>query len=711
MDYFSPRSPDVRERDGADSGNGSGYGPNGDGAAAPDYFIRVASTSPKHADPTNSTTFNAAAFGAATANPFKLNNAHPTAFPIQNGATLGFQQALLQRRSHASSHSGIPAMSNASLGSPLQTPALRQHSEGSSNSALSFGATSPGRVQKRQHHSMSHASITHKSVRTPVISSPRKLESHSPTSSDSPSSSREPSPAHTPALTIPSHAFAPSLAIPSNAKPHHAATSSTIRVPPKLSLTAETPFSQSRASSLPFSLSVSSQSLHNTPIRGSTTASSGPAGASITSTTMRRGSAVVNSRYTALTVPDGLSCLLPHPPKSMFFKSSPPPLILDLRPHTAFVAQGRIQGSINVCVPSTLIRRPNFGLAKISQTLTSKRDRSLFSNSIGLDSASARQTDRVIVIEQESSFLITDSASHSLLAKLDRHGFKGELGWVKGGFAALQKFLEDHEGQLLGKMMDWHVLSEAEEEEEEESEVEDVEDVEMDSGSHAISFNKKPPSQQFTLHADSQAGRSSISSRSSGSITSSNSDKLFPSSLASSQSSIEEEPNPRPKQNLSAFEYRHLSFTPQSKSVSTHASGAATTASGALDRASPAASKAASMPVIRPKNLPMSAFQFGSTAAYSALEGDAAAASSSASKSRPGSRQNSRATSPVMGLQSLAAAANPGARNRPEMTAVGQKGDMRTGGYSAGGGLKQAANPFFDNIRQNIEVIFKREWK
>ena len=771
MDYFNPQALEP----GGGNGDADDAGPGGDS-----YFSSSSSSNNSNNNSYSNTpspiltdhppTFSNAnaVLGPPTMNPFKLSNpAHPTIVPTQNGATAGFQHALLQRRSQT-----VP--SSAPFSSFISTTALplHHHMEGSNATtfALTRGVSSPGRIQKRHHHPPSHASTNYKSVRTPVISSPRKIESHSPASSTSSTSSTEsheassstvvPTPSVSASASIASQrpASFPMSFSASNIKlpqfPINTSNEPSIKSTPKLSLSAATPSGLSRASTIPVPLSATSLRAHNSPVRGMTTSSCGTAGASTVATAMRRGTAVVNQRFTTLVIPEDLSALLTGkslqsvPMSSASYsslKQATSPLILDLRPHTAFVAQGRLRGSINVCVPSTLLRRPNFGLAKIAETLTSKRDRSLFSKALNLNSTTtsqdASQVNRIIILDQESTFLSTDSIINSLLAKLEREGFKGELEWIKGGFSALHNYLEDHEDAALAQVVDWHTLSEAEMDSSEDEAEGEEGDQRMDGVDHQhdhLHHGTVQDPAQSSSPKPIVPGRSSSSSASSGSTTSglNSQGSTFPSSLASSQTSIDEEgmdPEPRlqsQSSGTSMLDHRTRSL-PQMKialprktsmpSDSSLGAGVTSSTGDALDTNTGSAPvKASSNPVIRPKNLPMSAFQFGSTAAYSAAsetdpsQSTTAATDSSSSllssnKGNKKPRSSKFLRSPIDGLQNLASSVDPAAtaRSKSTMTQSGHRGQMRTGGYGFGFGFgqtKQAANPFFDNIRQNIEV-------
>ncbi|KAK4705633.1 tyrosine-protein phosphatase 2/3, partial [Phenoliferia sp. Uapishka_3] len=137
------------------------------------------------------------------------------------------------------------------------------------------------------------------------------------------------------------------------------------------------------------------------------------------------GQHVNNVRYTSFT-PAALLTLLAFPPSS----GGPAALILDLRPHSAWV-NCRARASVNICVPSTLLRRPNHGVEQIAAAL-STTDRAEFQRwtSPGIT---------VIVLDGESTSLVDKGGIASLLAKFVKAGFTGKLGWVRGGFVALRQ--------------------------------------------------------------------------------------------------------------------------------------------------------------------------------------------------------------------------------------------------------------------------------
>ncbi|GAA5969558.1 hypothetical protein JCM11641_008158 [Rhodosporidiobolus odoratus] len=136
-----------------------------------------------------------------------------------------------------------------------------------------------------------------------------------------------------------------------------------------------------------------------------------------------------NARFTLFSPQTLLSDLLSA--KSSPSSPSPPILILDIRPHTAYL-QERLSSSINICVPSTLLRRPAFGTDRVQEGLPAN-EQEVFSR---WASCSA-----IVVLDPESTVLAEGGGISSLLAKFDKAGYKEKLGWVKGGWAAVKNQL------------------------------------------------------------------------------------------------------------------------------------------------------------------------------------------------------------------------------------------------------------------------------
>ncbi|KAG2370313.1 hypothetical protein BDR07DRAFT_1386987 [Suillus spraguei] len=103
-------------------------------------------------------------------------------------------------------------------------------------------------------------------------------------------------------------------------------------------------------------------------------------------------------------------------------------LILDIRPHAAHTA-ARIHRALSLSIPSTLIKRPLFGLSKLVQMLPSSSARARF--------AAWPTANRILVYDADSAIVPDTSNIAGLLRKFRAEGFTGELAWVKGGFQAV----------------------------------------------------------------------------------------------------------------------------------------------------------------------------------------------------------------------------------------------------------------------------------
>lgn len=108
--------------------------------------------------------------------------------------------------------------------------------------------------------------------------------------------------------------------------------------------------------------------------------------------------------------------------------TSSPALVLDIRTHTAWT-HARLRSSLNICVPSTLLRRPAYGIDRVADGLT-PADKVLFS--------SWETCESIYVLDADSLGLVEGGGVASLLAKFERAGFSGRLGWIKGGFAGVR---------------------------------------------------------------------------------------------------------------------------------------------------------------------------------------------------------------------------------------------------------------------------------
>ncbi|GAA6020629.1 hypothetical protein JCM11491_001127 [Sporobolomyces phaffii] len=137
-------------------------------------------------------------------------------------------------------------------------------------------------------------------------------------------------------------------------------------------------------------------------------------------------SSASTSRYTPL-VPTTLFSLLHNSLSSS--PSSATLLVLDIRTHTAYLSE-RLSTSINICVPSTLLRRPGFGVDRVQDGLP-EHEQDQF--------AAWNACETIVAIDTESTSLTEGSSGvASLLSKFERAGFKGKLSWIKGGWYAIK---------------------------------------------------------------------------------------------------------------------------------------------------------------------------------------------------------------------------------------------------------------------------------
>ncbi len=140
-------------------------------------------------------------------------------------------------------------------------------------------------------------------------------------------------------------------------------------------------------------------------------------------------------------------------------------LILDIRPSTAFCA-GHVLGAVNICAPSTLLKRKAVTVQRIEDTLLVAQgaERSKFLRwrvGAAADAPTSTSTppeedalplQRIIAMDLDTERL-GDSGSASaggggpclagLLQKFQDAGFKGELCWLSGGFS---RFSHEHRG-------------------------------------------------------------------------------------------------------------------------------------------------------------------------------------------------------------------------------------------------------------------------
>jgi protein tyrosine phosphatase len=109
-------------------------------------------------------------------------------------------------------------------------------------------------------------------------------------------------------------------------------------------------------------------------------------------------------------------------------------LLLDLRVFPHF-ASSRIRGALNLCIPTTLLKRPSFGVQKLADTFAMEADRVEF--------ARWRQC-RHIVLYDANSVQLKDAATPvNVLKKFSTEGWKGQGIIIRGGFSAVSRAVPD----------------------------------------------------------------------------------------------------------------------------------------------------------------------------------------------------------------------------------------------------------------------------
>lgn len=101
-------------------------------------------------------------------------------------------------------------------------------------------------------------------------------------------------------------------------------------------------------------------------------------------------------------------------------------LLLDLRVFPQF-ASSRIQGALNLCIPTTLLKRPSFNLQKLQDTFTNEEEKARFAQWKGCKS--------LVVYDAQSSEKKDALSAVNTLKKFSNEGWNGNSYIVRGGFA------------------------------------------------------------------------------------------------------------------------------------------------------------------------------------------------------------------------------------------------------------------------------------
>ncbi len=101
-------------------------------------------------------------------------------------------------------------------------------------------------------------------------------------------------------------------------------------------------------------------------------------------------------------------------------------LLLDLRVSPQY-SMSRISSALNLCIPTTLLKRPSYNVQRLAETFTIEAEKSKF--------AHWKETRFIVVYDASSSLLRDASSSLHTLKKFANEGWKGNAYVVRGGFA------------------------------------------------------------------------------------------------------------------------------------------------------------------------------------------------------------------------------------------------------------------------------------
>lgn len=110
-------------------------------------------------------------------------------------------------------------------------------------------------------------------------------------------------------------------------------------------------------------------------------------------------------------------------------------LILDLRVSTQY-AKAHIAGALNLCIPTTLLKRPSFNVQKLAATFKEDGQRQRFEN--------WRDSAYIIVYDNSSAHLKDAQICINTIRKFQSEGYEGSLHIIKGGLMQFHKSFPQH---------------------------------------------------------------------------------------------------------------------------------------------------------------------------------------------------------------------------------------------------------------------------
>ena len=110
-------------------------------------------------------------------------------------------------------------------------------------------------------------------------------------------------------------------------------------------------------------------------------------------------------------------------------------LLLDIRSVQNY-AQSRIEGALNLCIPTTLLKRATFNIQKLQQTFQSGPESEKFSR--------WQEMDCIVVYDSHASDKRDAVTAQNMIKKFTNEGYKGKTYILRGGFSIFQNTHPDY---------------------------------------------------------------------------------------------------------------------------------------------------------------------------------------------------------------------------------------------------------------------------
>ncbi|QUC21870.1 uncharacterized protein UV8b_06111 [Ustilaginoidea virens] len=116
-------------------------------------------------------------------------------------------------------------------------------------------------------------------------------------------------------------------------------------------------------------------------------------------------------------------------------------LLLDIRSSSSF-AQSRIRGALNLCIPTTLLKRATYNIQKLQQTFQSSSASERFSK--------WREMEWIIVYDAHASDKRDAVTAQNMVKKFTNEGYAGKTAIIRGGFTMISATFPDIVDKRIG---------------------------------------------------------------------------------------------------------------------------------------------------------------------------------------------------------------------------------------------------------------------